>query len=423
MLKTNRILLATTALIAVSAFPVAAASVPLLTGPSGSNPAQFPADLPDINSTINAINSSGATGINANTLAPPSTPRNFLDNGSINIAQRGTTAIAGNSSCNITGSTQAYTADRWCVTSNVPTSAATGTVVTSSPTPLAGFTNSLNITRGSGANTAQICGIQEIQTARSLALAGRTVTYSVYMQALAGLSADNANAANITVIYGTGTDQGLQSYSSATVGTNTPNWTGINATITKAVTLTTGWVRYTVTGTIPSTATEVGVMNCFTPASGSGGTTDGFAMVGAQLEVGATPSAYEFQPIGQELAAAQRYFQRVSENTQSGSFQGFVGLQVTSQNCTGFVSFPVAMRIAPTYTSQLSGTTFALVGSSIPATPQALASTFSATVGTNTTTNASIRFITTSGTAIVNGNQCMLISANGSGKLDFSADF
>lgn len=418
MLGYNRILLATTALL-VASFPVAAANVPLLTGPGGSNPANFPADLPDINKTITYINSTGSSGINPNTMASFATPRNFLDNGAINVAQRGTSAITGNSTCNIVGSTTAYVADRWCVNSNVTSSAATGQVVTSGPTPPTGFSTALNVTRVSGALTQPVCAIQEVPTVRAVSLQGQQVTFSVYLQALAGLSADNGNAANIYVIYGTGSDEGLRGYSGSTA--ITPNWTGINSSITEAETITTSWGRYDVTGTIPTTANEVGVMVCFTPAAGSGGSTDGFSMTGAQLEIGPTPSSYEFRPYSEELAQAQRYFYRISE-TSSQIFTGFVGSQLTSQNCTGMVSFPTTMRIAPTYTSQVTSSTFALIGGAVlPASPVALAS--SATSVANSVNNASISFTSSGGTGLVGGNACFLINKNASGQLSWSADF
>lgn len=423
MLRYNRYLLATTALLAAS-LPAVAASVPLLTGPGGSNPAQFPADLPDINNTINAINSTGSTGINPNTMAPFAGPRNFLDNGAINIAQRGTSAITGASTCNVVGSTQAYVADRWCVTSNVGSSAATGQVVTSSPTPLTGFTNSMNVTRVSGALTQPICAIQEVPSLKAVNLQGQQVTFSAYLQALAGLSADNGSVVNMTVIYGTGSDQGLQTYNAATGAV--PAWTGVNSSaITGAKTVTTSWGRYSVTGTIPTTATEVGVMICFTPSAGSGGSTDGFAMVGTQLEQGSTPSTYEFQTPIAEAATAQRFYVRMSEPSASQTLVGFTGLQITSQNCTGFVSFPVTMRTNPSYTNQLTATTFGVVGGAVVnfAAPIALASTFSNTVVANNTGNATIKFITGSGTNLVAGQSCNLVSVGGGGQMSWSADF
>ena len=53
----------------------------------------------------------------------------------------------------------------------------------------------------------------------------------------------------------------------------------------------------------------------------------------------------------------------------------------------------------------------------------ALASTFSGTVGVNTTYGGNLKFITGSGTAIVNGDSCLLESVAGGGKIPFSADF
>lgn len=419
----NKALFATTALVA-SLFVVTnleAASVPLLTGPAGSNPANFPADVPDINNTINAINSTGATGINPSTMASFLTPRNILDNGAIMIAQRGTSATTG-ATTSITGKDPSggYVADRWAVYTNVTSGAGKGQVVTATPSPLTGFINSMTVWRDSGALTQPVCVIQEVPTKDAINLKGQQVTFSAYMQALAGLSTDNGSVVSMQVLTGTGTDEGLSSLTASPAVT--PAWTGIATTITGSKTITTGWARYSVTGTIPTTVTEIGVQICFTPTATGSGTTDGFAMVGLQLEQGPIASTYDFHPIVLETAKSSNYFIRFTESATSTNLSGMSGLYVTSSQCSATIAFPISMRTAPSYTNQLSATTFGILSApSNLSTPAALASTFSATLGASTTTAASVKF-TTAATSTL-GTPCSLQSVNGGGKMDFSADF
>lgn len=419
-------LVVTTALAGLTFIPALAANVPLLTGPAGSNPAQFPADLPDINNTVNAINSGGANGINPNTMGQFATPRNYLDNGAMFVAQRGLTTLnaSGTAGCLGKDPVGGYISDRWCVNVNVSAQAGKGQVITSGPTPPLGFSRSLAVTRDSGALTQQVCAIQEILTADALTMQGQQVVFSAYIAALGGLSADNGNLVKMQVIYGTGSDEGLASLTSSPA--ITPAWTGINSSITSTKTVTTGFVRYTVAGTIPSTATEAGVEICFNPQTGSGGATDGFAFTGAQMEVGTTPSTYEFRPLALETSKAQTYFIRFAESVATQNLVGLSGIMTSSLQCNGSIPFPVAMRAAPTYTNQLSGTTFAMVGTDIStfSSPVALGTPFSApSTSANLVTDGNLK-LTIANTALVKpGDYCSIISVNGSGKMDFSADF
>jgi hypothetical protein len=82
------------------------------------------------------------------------------------------------------------------------------------------------------------------------------------------------------------------------------------------------------------------------------------------------------------------------------------------------IPFPTTMFKAPTYTNALSATTFKVVSSSQAAT--ALGTPFSAKLGANTPYNASINFTTTGMTA---KDACVIVSAAGSGTMQFTADF
>src|SRR5260221_11882484 len=117
-------------------------------------------------------------------------PRNYLDNGAMDIAQRGT----GAATCALNGAaitSAAYSADRWGCDVNVASGAGQATVITASPAPPAGFTNSVKLVRNSGSLAQPQCLWQEIPTIQSTQLARQPVALSFNAAALAGLNADN----------------------------------------------------------------------------------------------------------------------------------------------------------------------------------------------------------------------------------------
>jgi hypothetical protein len=74
---------------------------------------------------------------------------------------------------------------------------------------------------------------------------------------------------------------------------------------------------------------------------------------------------------------------------------------------------------APTYSNALTASTFKL---NAAAANTALSTPFSATTGANTIYNASVTF-TASGLGATAGFACNLVSAAGSGTMQFTADF
>lgn len=288
-------------------------------------------------------------------LAP--TPRNFLDNGAMAVAQQGTGIITGGTTT-ITG--LQFAADRWFIDTNVSSGAGRGQVSASSPPT--DFTQYLKVYRTSGALTQQVCAIQEIETIRATALAGRNVVFSGTMQALAGMS--GLGQVNVYLFTGTGSDQGLGTLTASPA--ITPAWTGVAGGTTPIGTFTvsTTWTRYTTAAVaVPSTTTEAAVAMCFTPGSSGAGTTDGFAVTGVQLEptmavAGATPgaSAFEFRLYGEELRTVQRFFIQINEPASGAAEAGFC--QATGANtnsCTFYL--PVIMRgVTPTITVGTAGT-------------------------------------------------------------------
>ena len=76
----------------------------------------------------------------------------------------------------------------------------------------------------------------------------------------------------------------------------------------------------------------------------SGGTR---TLQNVQLEAGSVPSAFEYRPIGTELALCQRYYWR---GGNLGTVNDCTFYYINANNAGGCVSFPVPMRITPVVT-------------------------------------------------------------------------
>ena len=410
------------------------------------------------NGLIGSMNSNITPGSMANFF----TGRNALDNGDMWVNQRAATATCGTTTTSGMTAAANYSADRWLCDANITTGAGSLLVATSTPTPPVGFINESQQYRTSGALLAPQCTYQELNTYKSTALAGQTVNFSVYAEALAGLAADNGNQAFLAVITGTdaaggfglrgakgmststkassftiSTSTGLITNATAVVagqpititaatmptgmtagatyyvsssllnsgtafavastyagaiagqvlipstgGTTdvlnytpiTPAWTtvavyGANGAgqgqssaaqaqgqvQSNAVTLSsTAWSRIS-TGpiNIPTGTTEIAVAVCFPPAGTTlGGTTDGIAFTGAQLEVmgpnQATASTYEFKSPTLEYQEAQRYYQVIND-VAAGTPVGPIGTLLTTTTCGFVYQFPTVMDAAPVF--------------------------------------------------------------------------
>jgi len=250
-------------------------------------------------------------------------PKNYLINGSMEIWQRGTTGLVGG-----TGATVGYTADRWQAfrigyAAGLTCARATG------PT---GSRYALRAQRDSG-NTSLV-GIQAYQTletAQAQNMAGDQVTFSAWIRK----GADFAGTFTQRIIYGTGTDERI-----------TTGFTGQTTLVSTSKTLTTGWVLYSVTGTLPSGATEVAVGFQYIPSTATAAANDYFEFALAQLEIGATPTPFQMTSgsIEAELIACQRYYQRLGVVNGNALALG-AGSGTTTTNF--IVPITTTMRIAP----------------------------------------------------------------------------
>lgn len=253
---------------------------------------------------------------------------NPVINSAMQVWQRGTS---------MAGSGTAYCADRWqafrAVAGSTYSRQATGDT-----TNLPNIQYCLRMSRDSG-NTATnaIFASQGFETINSIPYAGKTVTLSLYARKGANFSA-TSNLLNVQVITGTGTDQNWIS-----------GYTGQAVPIDSTATLTTTWQRFTYTGTIASTATELSISLNFAP-TGTAGAADYAEITGIQLEAGsqATPFRTAGNTYQQELAACQRYFNRVVDGSLN-AYSGFNVATVASSTRADTVNtIPINLRGTPT---------------------------------------------------------------------------
>jgi len=223
-------------------------------------------------------------------------PRNGLINGSFEIWQRGTTALA-----TATSAANGFTADRWQIFRQSYTAGATG----SQATGTAPCRYALRVQRTAGnTSTASINAYQTIETANAMAYQGQQVTFSAWVRK----GADFTGSITMRILSGTGTDQNV-------VG----GFTGSATTVSQTKTLTTSWVRYSVTGTVSASATELAVGFAYTNTAGTAGAADYFEFTGAQLEIGATPSTFQMHggSIQSELVASSTWLMMSPKSTGS----------------------------------------------------------------------------------------------------------
>jgi hypothetical protein len=273
-------------------------------------------DVNDITGTVNLLQTS--------TLSSQA-GKNAILNGAADIWQRGT-SIA------YTGGNQ-YTADRWCFGSGT-TGRTVSRQVTGDTTNLPFIQYCIRVQRDSGNTTTnQIKLNQSLETVNSIRFAGQTVTVSYYARRGANYSSAS-NLLTLDLRSGTGTDQNVDA-----------TYTGSATVATSSATLTTTWQRFTATGTVSASATEVALIFNYTPV-GTAGAADFFEVTGVQLELGsyATTFSRAGGTIQGELAACQRYFQLIGEQ------YGLVGQAISATTAYILTALPVTMRVAPVAT-------------------------------------------------------------------------
>lgn len=279
-----------------------------------------------------------------------------------NLWQRGTTFTAA------TPTTAAYTADRWFMYSSGNTVTITKQTGASDISLSDGLVATMRVSRPSGTDVTAICVGQVIPAKDASRFLGRNAVFSFYAMAPTTLSSVN-DSIDVSIAYATVAD-------SATPNTVTDSFakstsTGYTAVVTKAnggaanttvasgvanIGLNASFARYYVSGTIPTTATSVGVKICYTPAASTGASTDWFEFGNAQLEAapattttylgGTSPGSFNKRALSIETVLQQSYSYGLIEAT--GLFYANPVNCTSTANAQIPVLFPVQMRIAPT---------------------------------------------------------------------------
>jgi hypothetical protein len=295
---------------------------------------------------------------------------NGIINGGMDIWQRGTSFA-------LTSPGVAYTSDRWLARH-------LGTNVTYSQqtSGLTGIQYSLRIQRPNGVTGTNAMTIYyNMETADSYRFAGQTVTLSYWAKAGANFSGAS-NISSVGLYSGTGTNQNITSGA----------LTGQATVVTQNNTLTTSWQRFSVTGTVGSTATQLAFVIFYDP-TGTAGANDWMEVTGVQLELGSVATSFKRSGSGGgtlagELAACQRYYQQIIDTVQIVGF----GMRYNSTQIFYSVFAPVQMR-SSTPTATITGTVYSTGSSgggtlSSPAVIEANAG-FIAVLATNSVTPTS----------------------------------
>lgn len=281
--------------------------------------------------------------------------RNLLCNGKAEVVQRGALPYQGFNQ-NLFPS-EGYTADRWFgrahSTTGYPNTSTFGVVDNVSPTnDVREFKNKFlleNYGASTGINTYSFIS-QALETVDSRRLAGKTVILSFWTQwALSSPSSSNFNF-TAHIVSGTGTDQkanGFTGFTSVASTTVAFSWGG------NPLNFSNGWQKITITGTVPTTSTQVGIYFELQNNLASSSDNAWVNIAGVQLELGSVATPFEHIPYQQELARCQRYYEKsynqsvvpgaVSEpggffawgSTQSDGFIGTtVNFKVPKRNST-----------------------------------------------------------------------------------------
>jgi len=255
---------------------------------------------------------------------------NGIINGGMDIWQRGTSFA-------LTSPAVAYTADRW-----LGRHFGTNVTYSQQTSGLTGIQYSLRIQRPNGTTGLNEQAVYyQFETADSYRFAGQTVTLSFWAKAGANFSATSGSMIPY-LITGTGTNQNITSGA----------YTGQATVSSTPVTLTTSWQRFSVTGTIASTATQIALIFVSIP-TGTAGANDWFEITGAQLELGSVATSFKRSAGGTiqgELAACQRYYYQMTIPS-TGQCDLVYGYQISTTAANFFLTMPSFMRVIPTPTA------------------------------------------------------------------------
>jgi hypothetical protein len=284
--------------------------------------------------------------------------KNAVINGAFDIWQRGTSFTS-------LPNTSTFTADRfYCYGNSLAAGITVSRQATNDTTNLPFIQYAARVARDSGiTSTQQINLLMDIETVNSIPFAGKTVTLSFYARAGANFS-PSGSLLRYQWRSGTGTDQRMgNGYTSST-----------QIASDGSVALTTTWQRFTITGTMVATATQMG-LQLFVLPTGTAGANDWYEITGMQIEAGsvATPFSRAGGTIAGELAACQRYYWRNSGAVYNP--MGPTGYTTQATAANGYMILPTTMRVTPTSIDfanmtwrQINGNGYTVTGLTISST-------------------------------------------------------
>jgi hypothetical protein len=328
-------------------------------------------------------------------------PRNMVDCGDFttNPWQIATTF-------NGSSATPTLTADRWNANSGGSLVWTAGRTLN---TNVNGFTAAYVWGRSAGdSHTTGLSVGQVIETLDAIRCQGLPVSLSFYAQPdanfAAGLSGGTYQA---TILAGTGVNESSGKMFSAA-------WSGVSTVATQAITPGAAGTAVRIgpiAGTVPTNATELGVIFSYV-ATGTAGTHESIELMGVQLEIGSmTP--FEHTEVAEVINIATRYLQVINEPTVGMA----IGPAVFSASSIAQVHIPFAspMRAAPTLTFTAGG--FAITDSALGA------HTISAAGLQVANTGAATLLVTAAATLTAGLVSFMQGRTTNSGILIFNADF
>ena len=336
--------------------------------------------------TTLVANSSASTGVSWGG------PQSFnpVINSGFDIWQRGTSFSA---------SGLYYFADRW-QQNNGGTAITCSRVSATDATYLPNIQYAARIQRtASSSSTATVYLGTSLESANSIPFAGKQVTISWY--ARVGALFSGGSSVSLVLYSGTGTDQNINS-----------GFTGSTAVANTGGTLSANWQRFTATGTVSSSATQLGFSFNWTP-SGTAGATDYLDFTGVQIDLG--PVALPYRRTGGtlqgELSLCQRYYYRMG-GTAAYTMIG-MGSAISTTVARCLIVNPVTMRTSPT---AIDFSTLA-IGDFVAGAITVTAATIDAASPSGTTIN-----FTTAGTTTTYRPYAVFTNASTSGYLGLTAE-
>ena len=247
--------------------------------------------------------------------------RNLLINGNFSINQRGGTNTTINT----------YALDRWRSYGG-PLGFTISQQNNISNGSLSSTRHALRFQRTASNSQTNNTGIaQGVETLSCQGIAGTQMTLSF----LARKGADMSDDLDYIIFFGQGTDENPVGMSSQTSSTSTSA-------------LTTTFVKYTKTVTVPANTSQITVAFAYNP-TGTAGANDWFEIAECQLERGSVATDFEHRPFCEELLLSKRYYQIIKGSSDlvmfgSGRASGTTAALVATQ-------LAVPLRASPTISS------------------------------------------------------------------------